>query len=119
MNGNGTADEAMAALETANPANEIPAPPPWMHDFLPASCIFDCQGPDCDQSARAYWQNNVGFIAPGWQAMDQRPFCSWLCVARYAALKAQEQIDTVQTEGDRPAPGSITMVDTRKRARHN
>ncbi len=115
MNGNGTAEESPVEVP------ETPAPPPWMHDFLPASCIFDCQGPDCDQQARAYWQNNVGFVAPGWQAMDQRPFCSWLCVARYAALRAQDQIEQGQAEtgGDRPAPGSITMVDTRKRARHN
>ncbi len=115
MNGNGTVSEDPVE------APETPAPPPWMHDYVPASVIYDCQGPDCDQATRAYLQQTGFFVAPGWQAMDQRPFCSWLCVARYAALRAQEQIDTVQAEtgGDRPAPGSITMVDTRKRSRHN
>ncbi len=117
MNGNGTADEERRALETGSPMEPAaPAAPPWMHDFLPASCVFDCQGPECDQAARAYWQNNVGFVAPGWQAMDQRPFCSWLCVARYAALRAQEQIDTGQAPpDDRPPAGTVQM----KRSRHN
>ncbi len=117
MDGNGTEDPTQVP--------ETPAPPPWMHDFLPASCIFDCQGPDCDQSARAYWQNNVGFIAPGWQALDQRPFCSWLCVARYAALRAQDQI--AQYPGGSEAREQIEsahaeaqdLVSTRKRTRHN
>ncbi len=106
MEGNGTVEDPAQVPET-------PAPPPWMHDFLPASCIYDCQGPECDQAARAYWQNNVGFVAPGWQAMDQRPFCSWLCIARYAALRAQEQFDTVQLVDPLPT------ADRRKRARHN
>ncbi len=114
MNGNGTAEEEMRALETGSPMEPAaPAPPSWMHDFVPASCIYDCQGPECDQAARAYWQNNIGFVAPGWQAMDQRPFCSWLCVARYAALRAQEQLDTVQLVDPMPT------ADRRKRSRHN
>lgn len=109
MQGNGTAPEDPA------PVPETPAPPPWMHDFLPASCVFDCQGPDCDQSARAYWQNNVGFIAPGWQALDQKPYCSWLCIARYAALRAQDQIETIHAE----VQAEALPLGGRKRARHN
>ncbi len=110
MNGNGTAEEIPVE------APETPAPPPWMHDYVPASVIYDCQGPDCDQAARAYLQANSFFVAPGWQAMDQRPFCSWLCVARYAALRAQEQIDTGQAPpDDRPPAGTVQM----KRSRHN
>ncbi len=109
MNGNGTADETPVEVTPAQ------APPPWMHDFLPASCIYDCQGPECDQSARAYWQNNIGFVAPGWQAMDQRPFCSWLCVARYAAIKAEGEIaDSFLSE-----PPAVAPLGTRKRSRHN
>ncbi len=106
MNGNGTAPETQEAVV------ETPAPPPWMHDYVPASVIYDCQGPDCDQSARAYLQANSFFVAPGWQALDQRPFCSWLCVARYAALRAQDQIETVHAEAKELAP-------TGKRSRHN
>ncbi len=110
MNGNGTAPETPADQA------EAPAAPPWMHDYVPASVIYDCQGPDCDQSARAYLQANSFFVAPGWQAMDQRPFCSWLCVARYAALRAQDQIEAVHPE----ARVEIETVHAQaKRARHN
>ncbi len=119
MNGNGTAEDVPVE------APETPAPPPWMHDWLPASCIFDCQGPDCDQAARAYWQNNVGFVAPGWQAMDQRPFCSWLCVARYAAREAQEQIAQYPVGSEARAQIETAHLEakdlapTGKRSRHN
>ncbi len=123
MNGNGTAPETPVEVPetpegvTAEPWMQ-PAPPPWMHDFLPASCIFDCQGPDCDQAARAYWQNNVGFVAPGWQALDQKPMCSWLCVARYAALRAEDQLAVLRPNLDE-AQGEALPLGTRKRARHN
>lgn len=106
MNGNGTAPET----ETT----DIPTAPEWMHDFLPASCILDCQGPDCDSAARAYWQNNVGFVAPGWQAVDGRPYCTWLCVARYAALRAQDDINQLSPEEPVTAP-----LGKARRSRHN
>ena len=106
MNGNGTA----AATPAETP--EQPAPPPWAHDFLPASCILDCQGPECDQAVRAYWQNNVGFTANGWETMDYRPFCSWICVARYAALKAEGDLASLRDRAEEPAA-------PRRRTRHN
>ncbi len=108
MDGNGTVEDPTQVPET-------PAPPPWMHDYVPASVIYDCQGPDCDQSARAYLQATNFFVAAGWQAMDQRPFCSWLCVARYAALRAQDQIETIHTEAREEA----LPLGGRKRTRHN
>ena len=106
MNGHGTAPEPPEAPP------EAPAPPPWMHDYVPQSVIFDCQGPDCDAAARAYWQPPGGFVAPGWQALDQRPFCSWICVARYAALKAEGDLASLQALTEEPEP-------TRRRSRHN
>ncbi len=102
METNGTVEDPTQVPETA-------APPFWMHDYVPASVIYDCQGPDCDQQSRAYLQATSFFVAEGWQAMDQRPFCSWICVARYAALKAQEDLDALQPPGQGGAGEPVTV----------
>jgi hypothetical protein len=55
--------------------------------------LLRCEGPDCPREDAYPFDPQRGMApSPGWKTYENKPFCGALCVSRYTAQQAQEEL---------------------------